>query len=423
MELLLPIALRLFPNLLPSTYEGSKARQAKVDRLQLTRKDMSKFLRSTIEESGLPLSTATRDSAEFKNFFRKVRTNGEQPSHEDIVKVCKAFKDDVTLDNLSRPQLVAMCKYMNLNTFGSDNMLRYSVRVRMRRIKEDDRQIAYEGLESLNVQELTAACQSRGIRTYATSPAQLREDLSQWLDLRLRYGVPSTLLLLSNAFSYGHMSDHVDSTYDALVLTLTSLPQELYHETELEVSTGDGGEDVSNAQRLQVLQEQERLIQEEKARLEEEENDSKEEEHDSKEDEHDSKEEHGSEKSEAEKSSKEEDQLVHDAQEVTKDTAAAPENKKTQKGVSAEDHGQPEPAEADKAQPKPAKSPEKDSVESVSETKPKTGEPGKTKSSDDGSPKRTREEEEADAEAEARADEEARLAWERDCAERNSSQK
>jgi len=80
--------------------------------------------------------------------------------------VCKIFKDDLTLDNLSRPQLVGMCRYMNLSSFGTDAMLRYNIRYRMRQIKRDDRAISYEGVDSLSVPELQMACASRGIRKF-----------------------------------------------------------------------------------------------------------------------------------------------------------------------------------------------------------------------------------------------------------------
>lgn len=36
----------------------------------------------------------------------------------------------------------------------------------MRQIKRDDRAISYEGIDSLSVTELQAACASRGIRKY-----------------------------------------------------------------------------------------------------------------------------------------------------------------------------------------------------------------------------------------------------------------
>ncbi|KAL1603948.1 LETM1 domain-containing protein ylh47 [Paraconiothyrium brasiliense] len=261
-ELLLPVALKLFPNLLPSTYEGQSSKDAKAKTLRSTRKEVSGFLRQTLKETGLPISTENAQREEFAEFFRKVRTTGEAPSTEEIVKVCKIFKDDLTLDNLSRPQLVAICRYLNLTSFGTDNFLRYQIRVRMRQIKRDDRAIAYEGVTSLSVPELQSACASRGLRTYGVSPARLRDDLKTWLDLRLKSGVPSTLLVLSNAFVYaqGKESD-ATSQLDALQAVLSSIPEELYHEIELEVHTAEGA--ATNKQRLEVLKEQQELIDEE----------------------------------------------------------------------------------------------------------------------------------------------------------------
>ncbi|KAK3341125.1 LETM1-domain-containing protein [Lasiosphaeria hispida] len=263
-ELLLPVAMKLFPNLLPSTYEGQKSKDQKASTLRATRKEVSNFLRQTLKETGLPLMQATAQKEEFSTFFRKVRATGEKPTAEDVIKVCKTFKDDLTLDNLSRPQLVSMCRYLNLNTFGTDMMLRYQVRHRMRQIKRDDRAISYEGVDSLSVLELQIACASRGIKSHGVSPARLREDLQTWLDLRLREGVPSTLLVLSNAYMYGQTQSsggEVSSQIEALTGVLSSIPEELYHEIELEVHNAEGA--ATNKQRLEVLKEQQDLIQEE----------------------------------------------------------------------------------------------------------------------------------------------------------------
>ncbi|KAJ5114938.1 LETM1 domain-containing protein mdm28 [Penicillium alfredii] len=262
-ELLLPVALKIFPNLLPSTYEGQKARETKALNLSSTRKEVSGFLRNTLRETGLPLTAATVKNEEFADFFRKIRTTGESPSTQDVIKVCKIFKDDLTLDNLSRPQLVAICRYMNLNSFGTDAMLRYNIRHRMRQIKRDDRAIFYESVDSLSVPELQMACASRGIRTHGVSPARLREDISMWLDLRLKQGVPSTLLVLSNAYMYtqGGKESEMASQIDALKSVLSSIPEELFHEIELEVHNAEGA--ATNKQRLEVIKEQEELIEEE----------------------------------------------------------------------------------------------------------------------------------------------------------------
>lgn len=261
-ELLLPVALKLFPNLLPSTYEGQKAKDKKVTTLRATRKEVSNFLKDTLKETGLPVSAANAQREEFTEFFRKVRTTGEAPTAADVIKVCKIFKDDLTLDNCSRPQLVGICRYMNIQTFGTDAMLRYQVRHRMRQIKRDDRAISDEGVESLSVPELQTACQSRGLRTHGMSPGRLRDDMQMWLDLRLKYGVPSTLLVLSNAFVYAQGKEtEFSSQIDALQAVLASVPEELFHEIELEVHTAEGA--ATNRQRLEVLKEQQELIDEE----------------------------------------------------------------------------------------------------------------------------------------------------------------
>ena len=262
-ELLLPVALKLFPNMLPSTYEGQKSRDKKASTLRATRREVSDFLRQTLRETGLPLTQATTQREEFTDFFRKLRSTGEKPTAEDVIKVCQIFKDDLTLDNLSRPQLVSMCRYLNLNTFGTDLMLRYQVRHRMRQIKRDDRAISYEGVDSLSVSELQVACASRGIKSYGVSPARLREDLQTWLELRLRSGVPSTLMVLSNAYMYGQTQSEegVSSQIEALTGVLSSIPEELFHEMELEVHNAEGA--ATNKQRLEVLKEQQELINEE----------------------------------------------------------------------------------------------------------------------------------------------------------------
>lgn len=262
-ELLLPIALKLFPNMLPSTYEGPKVRETKALSLSSTRKEVSSFLKNTLKETGLPVTAATVKNEEFTEFFKKIRTTGEAPSVEDVIKVCKIFKDDLTLDNLSRPQLVAICQYMNLNSFGTDAMLRYNIRHRMRQIKRDDRAIFYEGVESLSVPELQMACASRGIRTHGVSPARLREDITMWLELRLKQGVPSTLLVLSNAYVYaqGGKEAEMSTQIESLQSVLSSIPEELFHEIELEVHNAEGA--ATNKQRLEVIKEQQELIEEE----------------------------------------------------------------------------------------------------------------------------------------------------------------
>lgn len=138
MELLLPVAIKLFPNMLPSTFEDKFAAEEKQRKALRVRLEMAKFLQETIRETGLKGNAKIVASEEFKEFFRKVRSTGETPSSEDILKVAKLFSDDITLDNLSRPQLTSICRYLGLNAFGTDNFLKGTIRRRLEYIKHDD---------------------------------------------------------------------------------------------------------------------------------------------------------------------------------------------------------------------------------------------------------------------------------------------
>lgn len=69
------------------------------------------------------------------------RTSGERASTAEILEVCKRLSDDLTLDNLSRPQLVTLCRFMGVNAFGTDSFLRYILRRQTQEIKADDKVI------------------------------------------------------------------------------------------------------------------------------------------------------------------------------------------------------------------------------------------------------------------------------------------
>ncbi|KAJ3509215.1 hypothetical protein NMY22_g16367 [Coprinellus aureogranulatus] len=263
MELLLPVALKLFPNMLPSTFEDKFSAEEKQRKLLRVRLDMAKFLQETLRESGLRANAHIVGSDAFKEFFRKVRTTGESPSAQDIINVAKLFDDDLTLDNLSRPQLVSMARYMGINAFGTDNFLRGQIRARLVHLRRDDQLIDQEGVDSLSTAELQAACQARGIRTTGISPARLREELTTWILLHLHQRVSGVLLILGRAFNFdrkpGDEEDGKTAVISSLEAVLCGLPDNLLNEAELEVDS----DKASYKQKLEVLQQQQELIEDE----------------------------------------------------------------------------------------------------------------------------------------------------------------
>lgn len=260
-ELLLPIALKVFPNLLPSTYESKQDRVKKRAKLAQARILASEYIKKTMEElGGLRLSKkiTPEEREAFVSFFHTI-SMGNIPSHHHLIKVARLFKNDQVLDNLSRPQLVAMSKYMSLRPFGTDSILRYQIRHRLLTIIKDDKAIDYEGIDLLTIPELQTACSQRGIKSIDVSPARLREDLATWLDLRLRQKIPLTLLILSSTYTYGDQEHGIESYYDALLAVLLSIPDEVYNVAKLDLSN-------DLKLKLDILKEQNNMINEENLR-------------------------------------------------------------------------------------------------------------------------------------------------------------
>ncbi|XP_008314482.1 mitochondrial proton/calcium exchanger protein isoform X3 [Cynoglossus semilaevis] len=257
MEFLLPVVLKLFPNMLPSTFETQSKKEERLKKELRVKLEMAKFLQDTIEEIALRNKASQgNETEEFSTFFQMIRDSGERPSNEQIIKFSKLFEDELTLDNLTRPQLVALCRLLELQSIGTNNFLRFQLIMKLRTIRADDKLIAEEGVESLNVNEVQTACRVRGMRSLGVTEERLREQLSQWLELHLNQQIPTSLLLLSRAM---YLPDTL-SPADQLKTTLQTLPEMVTKEAQLKVAEIELSK-VDNKTKVETTLQEEAAIQ------------------------------------------------------------------------------------------------------------------------------------------------------------------
>ncbi|KAK3154586.1 hypothetical protein QOZ80_2BG0192560 [Eleusine coracana subsp. coracana] len=268
MEFLLPVVLKLFPNMLPSTFQDKMKEEEELKRKLKARIEYAKFLQDTAKEMAKEVQTSRsgeikQTAEDLDEFLNKVR-RGERVSNDEILNFAKLFNDELTLDNMNRARLVNMCKYMGIRPFGTDHYLRFTLRKKLREIKNDDKMIQAEGVESLSEEELRQACRERD-HLGLLSTEEMRQQLRDWLDLSLNHAVPSSLLILSRAFTVsGRMKPE-----EAVVATLSSLPDEVVDTVGTVLPSEDS---VSERRRkLEFLEMQEELIKEEEKRKEKEE--------------------------------------------------------------------------------------------------------------------------------------------------------
>ncbi|KAM4811974.1 mitochondrial proton/calcium exchanger protein isoform X3 [Urocitellus parryii] len=219
MEFLLPVVVKLFPNMLPSTFETQSIKEERLKKELRVKLELAKFLQDTIEEMALKNKAAKGNATkDFSAFFQKIRETGERPSNEEIMRFSKLFEDELTLDNLTRPQLVALCRLLELQSIGTNNFLRFQLTMRLRSIKADDK----------------------------------------WLDLHLHHEIPTSLLILSRAM---YLPDTL-SPADQLKSTLQTLPEIVAKEAQMKVAEVEG-EQVDNKVKLEATLQEEAAIQQE----------------------------------------------------------------------------------------------------------------------------------------------------------------
>ncbi|XP_034627087.1 mitochondrial proton/calcium exchanger protein isoform X1 [Trachemys scripta elegans] len=259
MEFLLPVALKLFPGMLPSTFETKSKKEERLKKELRVKLEVAKFLQDTIEEIALKNKAAKGNvTKDFSTFFQKIRETGERPSNEEILRFSKLFEDELTLDNLTRPQLVALCKLLELQSIGTNNFLRFQLIMRLRSMKADDKLIAEEGVDSLTVKELQAACRARGMRALGVTEERLKEQLKQWLELHLDQQIPTSLLILSRAM---YLPETL-SPADQLKTTLQTLPESVAKEAQVKAAEVEG-EKVDNKAKLEATLQEEEAIRKE----------------------------------------------------------------------------------------------------------------------------------------------------------------
>lgn len=258
MEFLLPLAIKFFPGMLPSTFQSASEEDKKIKANLKVKIEMAKFLQKTLDDMTVQSKDHRSEAAkEFSEFFHRLRTSGANATNQEIMKFSKLFEDEITLDSLSRPQLLALCRVLEANAIGTTNFLRFQLRMKLRSLAADDRMIQKEGIASLNLEELQSACRSRGMRAYGMSEERLRSQLQEWIYLSLNEKVPPSLLLLSRAML---LPEDVEVT-EQLKVTLASLPETIATQTKAAIGEREGK--IDNKTKIEIIKEEQRKIKEE----------------------------------------------------------------------------------------------------------------------------------------------------------------
>ncbi|KAH9286567.1 LETM1 and EF-hand domain-containing protein 1, mitochondrial [Echinococcus granulosus] len=262
MELLLPVYLKFFPFMLPSTFKEKGKEEEKVRQRLKAKLEVARFLQETVMQT----TTKTSKSkdiptiVEFQEFLKTVRQSGQLADTTDILRFSRLFEDQVTLDSLDHAQLKALCQLLEINSIGPSNFLRFQLWLRVRQLRTEDKLIAKEGVDQIPSWELQSLSRSRGMRSLGLTEGRLRSQLNQWLELHLEKNVPITLLLLSRAM---YLQDTTLPPERQLQHAISVLPDKATEEAA--VKAVESTEDVDPKTKMELLRKEQETIKAERA--------------------------------------------------------------------------------------------------------------------------------------------------------------
>ncbi|GFE54737.1 LETM1 family protein [Babesia ovis] len=227
-ELLLPVVIRLFPQMLPSTFRTDNSKSD--DYLQkklLAKKELAQFFQELVQQrtnqilqDELDSSLKTKMEA-LKNFQERILNKDDKDvnpflSSNELLVFAKIFKKEFKLDQMNLETLKVMCKLLGITPFSVRSHVVLQLRHHLLKIQREDRLIMWEGVESLSTEELQEACRDRAMKFYNISREQLQQQLQQWLDLSSMPEISPILLLWSRCITMTHEPMAIEADDDSV---------------------------------------------------------------------------------------------------------------------------------------------------------------------------------------------------------------
>merc|ERR1719228_1983437 len=262
MELLLPVALKLFPGMLPSTFTSANETEMKMRRELKAKLEYARFLQKTLDKMA-PMDKSShysKSASDFVHFYESLKSgtlSRDSVTNKDILKFSKLFEDSITLDNMTRGQLVAICRLLELTPIGTNAFLRFQIEMQLRKLKADDVIIAKEGVEQMTVSELQIACKERGMRALGITKEKLMKQLKQWIELSTNEKVPPSLLLLSRTL---YLPESM-APEKAIEASISALPEAVATGAKAKIGEREGK--IENVTRLEIIKQEQAKIEEE----------------------------------------------------------------------------------------------------------------------------------------------------------------
>lgn len=196
-EFALPVLLKFFPNMLPSTFASESQKEASRARKLQAKLKVIELLQAASENLVLRGKLDSNDAHESLLSFMTKISRSEEIKVQEVIKISQIFNKEFSLDSLNKSQLVSLAKFFGLPSLGNAFILQESLKFKWNLISKDDGHIMKDGIDSLSPAELQEVAVSRGF-SHANPYQDQKQYVQEWITLS-KENVPPYLLLLSRA--------------------------------------------------------------------------------------------------------------------------------------------------------------------------------------------------------------------------------
>jgi len=194
-EFALPVLLKVFPNMLPSTFTSASQKEANRARKLQAKLKVIEILQAASESLVLRGKLDSKEAHESLIAFMKKVSTSQKVTLDEVIKVSQVFRKEFSLESLDRAQLASLTRFFGMPSLGNAFILQESLKFKWNLMSKDDAHIIRDGIESLSPAELEEAAVSRGF-SHSNPHQDQKLYVQEWITLS-QEKVPPYLLLLS----------------------------------------------------------------------------------------------------------------------------------------------------------------------------------------------------------------------------------
>lgn len=196
----LPFAIKLFPSMLPSTFTLASIKEREKNALENKKSELLKFhsnIKSIIsnlknhDDSSINLGVNSLEK------IQKQLLEGKEFDQDELCKISEHVRDGFELENLNIETLRLISRIMDISFLRNKFLLILKIRYKLLKLKNEDKDILWDGIDNINKQLLQKVLVSRLINPNKIEHGvdEHKELLMNWIRLSSMNQLPLSIIL------------------------------------------------------------------------------------------------------------------------------------------------------------------------------------------------------------------------------------